>query len=116
MENYPDGHAFFKIDGDYLRNGIEAALTDEDWTVAFKAIDDMRVANKFHSGDMAESLDFLAPLIKAAVDNLRSNISKNALTLCKELYMNKAITGESKYLSQMITFVQATLPSLLTRT
>ena len=116
LSDYTEDHAFFKPEIQFLKDGIKAAMADEDWTVAFKALDDLRVANKFHANDLAENLDFLAPMVKAAVENLRSNISKNALTFCKELFMNSQISNEGKYLSQMIIFTQAIIPSLLHKT
>ena len=64
------------------------ALNDEDWSVIFEGLDDLRIANKFHGDDLAENLDFLAPLIKSAVENLRSSITKNAIVLCKEIFAN----------------------------
>lgn len=95
---------------------MKAALADEDWTVSFKALDDLRIVNKFHTNDLAERLDYLSPMIKSGVENLRSNISKNALTFCKEVLENKGLTGEAKYKEQMLVFMRATLPSLLGRT
>ena len=95
---------------------MNVALKDEDWTVAFKAIDDLRICNKYHPAELAEHIDYLAPLIKAVVDNLRSNISKNALMLCHEIFANKSITGELKYAAQMTAFARATMSSLLQRT
>ena len=101
-------------DKSFLTGGIEAALADEDWTVGFRALEDLRTVNKFHTDALAASLEFLAPLVKAAVDNLRSNIAKNALALCKEVFLNKSLTVGHR--APTIVFMEATLPSLLSRT
>jgi hypothetical protein len=116
LANFSEDHQFHQQKASYLTQFMNVALKDEDWSVAFKAIDDLRITNKYHPAELAENIDYLAPLIKAAVDNLRSNISKNALTLCNEIYANKSMTGELKYASQLKTFVRNTVPSLLQRT
>ena len=92
---------------------MKAALADEDWITVFTALNELRVTNKFHAGDLAENLDPLAPLIMKAIGNLRSGISKNALTLCKELFMNKTLLSEDKYCEQIAEFTQMLLPSLI---
>lgn len=63
LADYAEDHGFFKPEVLFLKDGIKAALSDEDWTVAFKALDDLRIANKYHSSDLAENLDFLAPMV-----------------------------------------------------
>ena len=70
---------------------------DEDWAAQFAAIDALRVCNKFHSSDLAENLDTFTDFIKASVDNLRSNVCKNALQFCQELFTNDKIVREAKF-------------------
>ena len=55
---------------------------EEDWHQTFEALNYLRVLNKFHTADLLENLDAFATFVKKGVESLRSNVSKNSLTLC----------------------------------
>ena len=76
----------------------------------------MRQINKFHHHDLAENFENLQEFLKQSIDNLRSSICKNTLTLFVELYSNDKIMKEMKFRDQLLSLVRVTLNSLLTRT
>ncbi len=61
----------------------------EDWLAMFNALNNLRVMNKYHSAVLMENLEFFSNFVKQSVENLRSNISKNALMFCTEFFNNK---------------------------
>ena len=61
----------------------------EAWGDQYIALDNLRIMMKFHSADLMEHLDFFAAFIRDSVNNLRSNISKNGIVLCAEIFKNK---------------------------
>jgi hypothetical protein len=65
--------------------------------------------NKFYYDALQTNIESLAPLIKPLIDNLRSNLSKNALIFCKELF------GEKRGY-EMSEFIRQVLPVVLVKT
>jgi hypothetical protein len=72
--------------------------------------------NKYHSHDLIENLELFIQFTKDSVENLRSNISKNALMFCTELFNNRETISEIKYRYQTTKFIKAIMPSLLFKT
>jgi|LauGreDrversion4_2_1035121.scaffolds.fasta_scaffold411697_2 hypothetical protein len=107
-----------KIDGKTLA----AMMEGEDWKQQYESLNVLRALNKYHreilleGGDSEESLmaKVVAPFIANQVDNLRSNISKCALMLVKEIYLKGAeISGPD---ARMSHFSRVVLPVTLIKT
>jgi hypothetical protein len=62
--------------------------SSEDWKEKYGAVDDLRAVNKFCK-DFPSFVEIAMPMIVEGIENLRSNVSKNALVLAKELYKNE---------------------------
>lgn len=88
----------------------------EEWLIQFNAVENLRILNKYHSHDLIENLELFITFCKDSVENLRSNISKNALMFCTELFNNKEIISEIKYCEQSTKFIKTIMPSLLFKT
>ena len=88
----------------------------EEWLNQFNAIDSLRIMNKFYSYDLIENLELFIQFAKDSVENLRSNISKNALMFCTELFNNQETISEIKYREQTTKFIKVIMPSLLFKT
>lgn len=88
----------------------------EDWLAMFNAINYLRIINKFHVAVLMENLEFFAPFVKASVENLRSNISKNSLMLCTEFFNNTVPLQTEKYQPGLINFMNVVLPAIFLRT
>ena len=72
-------------------------IDPEEWLNQFNALDCLRIINKYHSHDLIENLELFIQFAKDSVENLRSNISKNALMFCTELFNNKETISQIKY-------------------
>lgn len=59
---------------------------DANWKEHFDVIEGLRVLNKFHANEFRNHLSEFNDFLGKSVDNLRSNISKNALMLIKEVF------------------------------
>ena len=88
----------------------------EDWLAQFNAINNLRILSKFHSQTLMENLEVFTPFMKSAVDNLRSNISKNSLMFCTEFFNNAETLQTEKYQESLIKFLEVLLPSIFLRT
>ena len=60
---------------------------DEEWRQHYDAIDNLRSLNKFHKNSLEEHLERFHSFMNKQIDNLRSNNSKNALSLFEELFI-----------------------------
>ena len=89
----------------------------EDWLAQFNAINNLRIMSKYHHGTaLMANLDAFTPFLKASVDNLRSNISKNSLMFCNEFFSNTESLQNEKHQEQLIKFLKVALPSIFLRT
>ena len=61
----------------------------DQWYALFRAIDDLRILNKYHSDILIQNLHKFYSFISDSVNNLRSGISKNALLFTNEFFTNK---------------------------
>ena len=68
---------------------IKENSASDEWKVIFQNLDDIRRLNKFHRQDLTESLGSMIEFITTHVNNLRSNISKNACVLVQELFASE---------------------------
>lgn len=62
---------------------LEQASSD-DWKAQYEAVNLLRQLSKHHHSQLAFHLPHLADFVRAQVDNLRSNLMKNALLFLKE--------------------------------
>lgn len=62
---------------------LEQAASD-DWKAQYEAVNLLRQLGKHHHAQLAVHLPLLADFVRAQVDNLRSNLMKNALLFLKE--------------------------------
>ena len=107
-----------KLDGKTLA----AMMEGEDWKQQYESLNVLRALNKYHrevlfeGGESQESImnKVVAPFIAAQVDNLRSNISKCALMLAKEIFMRGAEAPEPDH--RMSQFSRIVLPVTLIKT
>jgi len=107
-----------KLDGKTLA----AMMEGEDWKQQYESLNVLRALNKYHrevlldGGDSEESLmaKVIAPFIASQVDNLRSNISKCALMLVKEIYLRGTEIAEPD--NRMSHFSRIVLPVTLIKT
>ena len=65
----------------------EGQLKSLDWKVQFSAITALRQLSKHHSDVFLSLIDTLLPLLITLSDSIRSNLSKNALLLLTEMFL-----------------------------
>jgi hypothetical protein len=70
-----------------------AEAGDEYWKDSYEALNNLRILNKFNFEATAANITYFQKFIVAQILNLRSNNSKNALTLVAELFQNKFEEG-----------------------
>ncbi len=67
--------------------GLKELSSDKyDWKTHFDLIDQLRSLNKYYIATLAQNLDFFSIFIQKSMNSLRSNVSKNALILVKEIF------------------------------
>lgn len=115
-ENSPEDHGdnssnsvYTKYDNlmDHYQNCMDfnvvfkALLSNADskhnWKVHFELIEHLRTLNKFHYMELCSRLILFTDFIIQCIDNLRSNVSKDALLFLKEVlpsYKIKELPGE----------------------
>jgi len=62
---------------------VEKSLTD-DWILQFEALDTIRIFQKHTIEFICERYDVISDFLQNSVNNLRSNVSKNALMCLQE--------------------------------
>ncbi len=85
--------------------------SSDDWRKQYDAVNQLRVLNKFHKEFLSTRLsqDTIGIFIKAQVDNLRSNLSKNALLLVQEVFSD--VRG-----NEIAGFIRLVVPTVLIKT
>jgi len=64
---------------------------NQKWNIHFEAIDILRAFNKFQFIEVVRNFEEVVEAAKAQVDNLRSNVSKNAILFVHEIIMRKEV-------------------------
>lgn len=95
---------------------MQQMINDDNWLGQFNAINNLRVMNKFYPAVLGENLEIFQSFIQLSIENLRSNISKNSLMFCNELFGNQFLLQTDKYLAQQVVFITTVLPSIFMRT
>jgi hypothetical protein len=90
-----------------FRSLQQQAQEDLDWKLQFDAVENLRILNKFYAKELGDNINQFSLFIFKAIDNLRSNLSKNALLLVKEVYEN------FRHVAPNDDFVELTLPKIL---
>jgi hypothetical protein len=90
LQDFDPEHEFCKDVDSFVNKTMKDMMADpEDWLAQFNAINNLRVMSKYHHGSaLMENLETFTPFVKASVENLRSNISKNSLMFCTEFFGN----------------------------
>jgi hypothetical protein len=82
---------------------------DEEWRMQYDVLDNLRVLNKHNPSEL--QLAHFTRFISDQVDNLRSNNSRNALTLVYEIFSRPGVKQQ-----MMALFVNDILPIVLNKT
>jgi hypothetical protein len=80
-----------------------------DWKTHFDLIDQLRSLNKFYPEIMNQNLDFFTSFIQKSMNSLRSNLTKNALILVREIF------EQSKDCTPSFDFLKVIIHSTLDR-
>jgi hypothetical protein len=86
FEDIPD---LFKSSKDLNSNMeiIQEKSNDKyDWKTHFDVIDQLRSLNKYYGAYFGQNLDFFTTFVQKSMNSLRSNLSKNALLLVREIF------------------------------
>ena len=67
---------------------MSKAEDSELWTMKYETINRLRILNKYHFEIVTANIHLFQKFIASEIVNLRSNNSKNALTLMVELFQN----------------------------
>jgi hypothetical protein len=63
----------------------EGTKAKHEWKVHFDILENLRILNKFKNQEFVKKIPFFTPFLYQGVDSLRSNVSKNALLLIREI-------------------------------
>jgi len=85
---------------------IEKVTKSDIWKDQYEALDTIRCLNKHHYPFLVACLSDIADFCKAHVENLRSNVSKNALMAVKEIF-------SKEHDKESADFVRKVLPACL---
>ena len=80
------------LDNAFIPETIEMAKNshDEQWRMQWDAVQNLRILNKYYFTALESIIDQFATFLKGQVENLRSNNSRNALTLFQEIFSHNA--------------------------
>ena len=87
------------LDTDFIQVTIAMANNsdDEEWRTQWDAVQNLRVLNKFYYEAFERVIDQFSPFLKGQVENLRSNNSRNALALFRDIFsQNQDKTPEGR--------------------
>jgi len=94
--------------------GITERLASEDWKEQFYSIDDLRRLFKHHPTEFKKNLPNYETHIGNGVDNLRSSICKNSLTLVAEVFSTEKDLTEVDESGEPTPYAKFTNEILLT--